>query len=66
MPSRLYKYNGNDWIVIDKSLSDNYTYDAAYLDYLITKLGSGEYDADLLSDVEREQIALRLKQTADE
>jgi hypothetical protein len=64
MPSRLYKYNGSDWIMIDKSLSDNYTYDTAYIDYLIAKLGSGEYDADLLSDVEREQIALRLKPTA--
>jgi len=60
IPSRLYKYNGKSWIHIDKDLSDNYTYDTAYIDYLITKVDSGEYDPDLLSDVEQEQITQRL------
>ena len=60
IPSRLYKYNGKSWIHIDKDLSDNYTYDTAYIDYLIAKVESGEYDPDLLSDLEQEQIAIRL------
>ena len=60
IPSRLYKYNGKSWIHIDKDLSDNYTYDTAYIDYLIAKVESGEYDPDLLSDLEQEQIAARL------
>jgi hypothetical protein len=60
IPSRLYKYNGKSWIHIDKDLSDNYTYDTAYIDYLIAKIDSGEYDPDLLSDLEQEQIAIRL------
>jgi len=60
IPSRLYKYNGKSWIHIDKDLSDNYTYDTAYIDYLISKIDSGEYDPDLLSDLEQEQIAARL------
>ena len=60
IPSRLYKYNGKSWIHIDKDLSDNYTYDTAYIDYLIAKVDSGEYDPDLLSDLEQEQIAVRL------
>jgi hypothetical protein len=60
IPSQLYKYNGKSWIHIDKDLSDNYTYDTAYIDYLIAKVESGEYDPDLLSDVEQEQIAQRL------
>ena len=60
IPSRLYKYNGNSWIHIDKDLSDNYTYDTAYIDYLIAKVESGEYDPELLSDIEQEQIAMRL------
>jgi hypothetical protein len=60
IPSRLYKYNGKSWIHIDKDLSDNYTYDTAYIDYLIAKVDSGEYDPDLLSDLEQEQIAIRL------
>ena len=64
MPSRLYKYNGNDWILVDKNLSEWYAYQPDYVDWLIAKLGTGEYDADLLADVEREQIALRLNQSA--
>ena len=60
IPSRLYKYNGKSWIHIDKDHSENYTYDTAYIDYLIAKIESGEYDPDLLSDLEQEQIAIRL------
>jgi hypothetical protein len=61
MPNRLYKYNGNDWIVVEKTLNESYAYNDAYIDHLIAKIDSGEYDPDLLNDVEREQIAVRLK-----
>jgi len=57
MPSVLYKYNGSNWIAIDKNLSDSYTYDSAYIEHLIDKISTGEYDPDLLSDSEREQVA---------
>jgi hypothetical protein len=63
MPGQLYKFNGNEWIVIDKNNTDHYTYDTAYIDYLVEKISTGEYDPDLLSDAERDQIAERLKQT---
>lgn len=62
MPNRLYKYNGDDWIFVDKSLTDSYTYNTAYIDHLISKISSGEYDVDLLSDSEREQVTERLEQ----
>jgi len=62
-PNQLYKFNGSRWIGVDKSLSDLYTYDEAYMDYLIAKIASGEYDAELLTDNERDQLAIRLKQT---
>jgi len=61
IPNMVYKFNGLDWIIVDKNLSDNYTYDAAYIDHLISKLETGEYDPEYLSDVEREQIAQHLK-----
>ena len=61
LPSALYKFNGNSWIEVDKSLSDQHAYDAAYIDHLISKLESGEYDPDLLSDAERDNIEKRLK-----
>jgi hypothetical protein len=60
MPSRLYKFNGNKWIEVEKHLTDQYAYNEAYIDYLITKIGSGEYDADLLSQAEQDQIRSRL------
>ena len=64
MPSALYKYNGVKWIEVDKGLSDQYAYDTAYIDHLIEKLTTGEYDPELLNDAEREQVAQRLQTTA--
>ena len=63
MPSALYKFNGNRWIEVDKKLSDQYAYDDAYIDHLIAKISSGEYDPELLSDAEREQIEAKLNTT---
>jgi hypothetical protein len=65
LPSQLYKYNGVQWIKVNKNLSDSYIYDDAYIDHLIEKIGSGEYDPDLLSDIERERIAEKLKNSTD-
>jgi hypothetical protein len=61
LPSVLYKFNGDAWIEVDKSLTDNYTYDIAYIEHLIEKLSTGELDPDLLSDSEREQVAQQLQ-----
>ena len=60
LPTALYKYNGSTWIEVNKALSDTYSYDHAYIDHLIEKIASGEYDADLLSDAERDSIEKRL------
>jgi len=61
MPNVLYKFNGYHWIIVDKNLTDNYTYDDAYIEHLIAKLTSGEYDPDMLSDAEADAIARRVK-----
>jgi hypothetical protein len=61
MPNVLYKYTGQNWIIVDKTLTDNYTYDDAYIEHLIAQLSSGEYDPDLLSDAEADAIARRVK-----
>jgi hypothetical protein len=60
LPTKLFKYNGRQWIEIDKNSTDNYTYDTAYIDHLIEKIATGEYDPDLLSDAERTQVAQQL------
>ena len=54
------KYNGLRWIEVDKQLSDQYAYDEQYIEHLIDKVESGEYDPELLSDAERDQIEQRL------
>jgi hypothetical protein len=62
VPNRVYKHNGTDWIEVDKSLNDSYTYNTAYIDHLIDKIAQGQYDPDLLSESESEQVAIRLNQ----
>jgi hypothetical protein len=64
LPTGLYKFNGNIWIEVDKSLSDQHAYDAAYIDHLIEKISTGEYDPDLLSNAERDSIERRLNNQA--
>jgi hypothetical protein len=60
LPSALYKFNGNIWIEVDKALSDQHAYDIAYIDHLISKISTGEYDPELLSEAERTSIEQRL------
>jgi hypothetical protein len=60
LPSVLYKFNGTNWIEVDKALSDQHAYDDAYIDHLIEKISTGEYDPELLSEAERTSIEQRL------
>ena len=61
-PTRLFKFNGLKWIEVDKLLTDRYAYNKAYIDYLISQIGLGNYDTDLLSDSERSQLESQLNQ----
>ncbi len=66
LPNQVYKHNGTSWILVDKNQTSNYTYNEAYIDHLISKIDTGEYDIDLLSDSEHEQIAQRLRSKTNE
>ena len=65
-PTVVYKFNGQTWMEVDKTVTDSYTYDDAYINYLIEKIDAGEYDPDLLSDSERDQVAEQLKKQTNE
>lgn len=65
LPTKLYKYNGNKWIEVDKDKSDTFAYNEQYIDHLINKIASGEYDIEMLNDTERDQIENRLKNAKD-
>jgi hypothetical protein len=61
LPNKVFKYDGNRWIEVSKEKSDTYLYNEKYIQYLINKLDTGEYDPELLSDHERSQIEYYLK-----
>jgi len=64
LPNRLFKFNGDKWMEIDKAQTDVYAYEEKYIKYLIEQIDQGNYDADTLTDIEREQIAEYLKKNA--
>jgi hypothetical protein len=57
LPTRLFKFNGNTWMHVEKTASDSYTYNEEYVKYLIEKIESGEYSLDDLTQPEQDQIA---------
>ena len=60
-PNRLYKFNGSKWIEVDKTRTDSYTYNEQYIQFLVDKLASGEYELDQLSASEHELVAEHLE-----
>ena len=61
LPNHVYKYDGRKWIEVQKEQSDTYLHNQNYIKYLVEKIEKGEYDLDLLSETEKEQIELFLK-----
>jgi hypothetical protein len=61
LPTTLHKFNGEKWIEVVKDQSDSYAFNEEYINHLIAKIGSGEYDPELLTDAERLQIESRLR-----
>lgn len=55
-PSRLFKWNDTQWIQVSKHTTDSYLDNPAYIDFLIDKLRSREYDWEDLNAAEQEQI----------
>ena len=64
LPNRLFKYNGDRWIEVDKTQTDLYAYNELYIKHLIDQIDQGAYDPESLTDLEREQIAVYLGKNA--
>ena len=56
LPNKVYKFDGKRWIQVNKDQSTSYTYDQEYIKYLVGKVENGEYDVELLSEIEKQQI----------
>jgi len=63
LPSKLFKWNEKKWIEVDKTKTDSFAYNDAYIKHLIEKIASGEYDIDMISAAEQEQIQRYLNGT---
>lgn len=62
LPNRVYKQDGNGrWIEVNKNNSDTYLHNQKYIEHLVDMLDKGQYDPELLSDSEREQIERHIK-----
>lgn len=63
VPHSTYKFNGSKWIQVDRTKNTSYLQNVAYLQLLISKLDAGEYDPELLTSYEQDEIAEYLKST---
>ena len=56
LPTKLFKYNGQKWIELDKEISQSYSYNDEYIRYLVNMIRTGQYDTELLTESERAQV----------
>lgn len=56
MPSQLFKFNGNKWIMVDKNQNTSYASDQKVIDMLIDQLNAGLIVWDDLTDAEHDSI----------
>ena len=56
LPNRVFKFNGRKWIEVNKETTDTYLNDPTYIQFLVDKLATGEYDPELLTQSEEDVI----------
>lgn len=61
LPNRVFKFDGKKWLEQNKNSSQSYLYNKEYIEFLIERIGTGEYDLEVLSDDERAEIEVHLK-----
>jgi len=61
IPHRIYKFNGSKWIELKRDSVETHLSDDGYMQHLIEKLSTGEYDPDYLTPIESETIAEYIK-----
>lgn len=61
LPHRVYKFNGRKWIEISRENSDVYLSSTNYLQYLIDKISTGEFDPEYLTPAEQDAVSEQLR-----
>jgi len=55
-PTKLYRSNGVTWDPQDKNILSATAYSADYIEMLVDKIASGDYDPELLNIIEKQKI----------
>lgn len=63
LPNRVFKFDGKKWLEQNKDVSQSYLGNKDYIEFLVDKIGKGEYDLDVLIDSEKAEIEEYLKGT---
>lgn len=61
LPNRVFKFDSTRWIEVNKERSDSYLHDQKYIEFLVDMIDKGQYDVELLSENEKDQISEFLK-----
>lgn len=59
-PHRVFKFNNVKWIELDRNQNTTYLQNIEYVQYLISKIYTGEIDIQALTEVEQEEIKAHL------
>mgnify|MGYP003340670166 CR=1 FL=1 len=63
IPNKVFKFNGWKWMEINKNTTNSYLDNDEYLNFLVEKISSGEYDLESLTDDEQDAIQNFIKKT---
>jgi len=61
LPNRVFKFDGKKWLEQNKDVSQSYLGNEDYIEFLVGKISSGEYDLETLNDNEKSEIEQYLK-----
>lgn len=56
LPNRVYKFDGHRWLDVNKTNSDSYLAQPKYIQFLVNKISTGEYDLDTLTEPEQQAV----------
>lgn len=56
LPNCVYKFDGNRWLDVNKMNSDSYLAQPKYIEFLVSKISTGEYDLDTLTEPEQQAV----------
>ena len=63
LPNNVYKFDGNRWLDVNKSNSDSYLSQPKYIEFLVNKISTGEYDLENLTSPEQQAVEDYLRTT---